>query len=234
MGLRRVFVRARVSCAAMMHLAPLRHLVRTLVVMPAAALVAALVAPSATIGHADLVSADPAQGARLEAPPSTITLTFAEALDATKSSFKVVNAEGTVVARGAVAAEAPATMTATGLALEPGAYAIRWTAGADDGHLERGTTHFTVLAPTPAPATPAPVTPGPSTATSDTPAPVTAAPATDSPAPAASAPAAAPTQAPATDPAAAASTGDVLLPILAALVVLGVIGVLVLRRSRAA
>lgn len=199
----------------------------------AAATVLTLLVALPVIAHADLASATPADGATLDAPPAEITLTFTEGLSASKASFKVVDASGATVLTARPAKDGAASMTADGSALAPGAYTIKWTAAAQDGHTTRGQLRFTVAAPTPAPATPAPdptdapssapVEPSPSAASATVPAATTG--------PASAAPA--PTSDPAPD-ASIAGSGDVLLPILGAIIVLGVIGVLVLRRSKAA
>ena len=114
-----------------------------------------------------------------------------------------------------------------GLSLGPGAYTIAWTAAAEDGHIERGKLGFTVLEPTAPPATPTPLpsaTPSavPSVSPTPTPAPTGTPVATEAPSPGPD------TGAP------VASTGDVLLPIVAGLVLVGVVGFLVLRRGRPA
>lgn len=136
--------------------------------------------------------------------PSTITLTFDDDLDAARSQFLVVDASGAVVATGHVTAADAKTMQATGLSLAWGACQVRWTAVASDGDLTRGTVSFTVIQ---------------SGALSVEPSP--------------SAGAASPALA-VDVPLTAASGTDVILPILVALVLVGGVGVFVLRRSRAA
>ncbi len=163
--------------------------------------------------HAELVSSDPANKAVLATPPATITLTFSEDLDASKSSFKLLGPAG-AVGTGKVAGTATA-MSLEGLSLAPGDYTIEWTSMALDGDLLRGTLTFTVAASTPSGG---PSTAAPSTAPS---APPAASPATPSPSPSA-------------DGAIQAASGDATLPIIAALVIVGVVGLFVLRRSRRA
>jgi methionine-rich copper-binding protein CopC len=178
-------------------------------------LVLALVGP--VLAHSELVSSDPPDKAVLATPPTVITLTFSENLDPAKSSFKLVGPAGTVGA-GAVGGD-PTLMTLGNLDLAPGDYEIQWTSAALDGDILRGTLTFSVSEPTPAPATP---TPGPS---------ATILPSADS----SVAPSVAPTPIPSAAPAEpASSSGDVVLPIVAALALVAVIGVTVLRRSRRA
>jgi hypothetical protein len=96
-------------------------------------------------------------------------------------------------------------------ALDPGEYEVRWTGVALDGHVDRGTFGFTVA---PAPPTQVPTAePTPTPADSATPATVAPSPVT-----------AEPSEAPSPSPTAgggAAGTGDVLLPIVVALIVVG-------------
>jgi methionine-rich copper-binding protein CopC len=60
-----------------------------------AALLLACLAAGPVLGHAELVEADPADGAELATPPTTITLTFSERLDPAKGSFRLLGPDGT-------------------------------------------------------------------------------------------------------------------------------------------
>ena len=112
-------------------------------------LVAGLAGPA--LGHAELDTADPADKAVLQTPPTTITLTFTEDLDPSKSSFKLLAPDGSTVGTGG--ATAIRTMSLDNLELAPGAYQIKWTsASAADGDIERGELAFTVAQPAPTPA----------------------------------------------------------------------------------
>ncbi len=185
---------------------------RTLAASALALLILLAVAGSA-LAHSELVSSDPADKAVLATPPTTITLTFSEDLDPGKSSFKLVGPAGTV-GDGAVSAD-PLVMTLEGLALDPGSYEIQWTSAALDGDILRGTLTFTVSAPAPTPVAPSAA---PSAAASAEPSAAASALPTSSPAPVPAEP--------------AASPGDVVLPIVIALVLVAGVGVYVLRRSR--
>ena len=61
-------------------------------------LLAGLAGPA--LGHAELDTADPADKAVLQTPPTTITLTFTEDLDPSKSSFKLLAPDGSTVGTG--------------------------------------------------------------------------------------------------------------------------------------
>ena len=109
-------------------------------------LVAGLAGPA--LGHAELDTADPADKAVLQTPPTTITLTFTEDLDPSKSSFKLLAPDGSTVGTGG--ATAIRTMSLDNLELAPGAYQIKWTsASAADGDIARGELAFTVAQPAP-------------------------------------------------------------------------------------
>jgi methionine-rich copper-binding protein CopC len=192
-------------------------------VLPAivASLLLVLTTAGPVLGHVALEGSDPADGAVLAAPPTVVTLRFTEGLQAGKSSFRVV-ADGTDVATAQAENDGDSFMTVSGLQLEPGDYVIRWTAAGDDGHVERGRLTFTVEEPTPSPS------PSPSEATSES------ASASPSASPVA-APSASPAPSPSADTTPVASGGtDVLLPIVAALAIVGVVAYLVLRRGRTA
>ena len=193
-----------------------------------AALLLALAGASATLAHAELVTSDPADGAVLDASPTTITLTFSENLDPSKSSFRLLGPDGAAIGTGdATAAKA---MTLEPPPLSDGTYTIKWTsASADDGDIERGQFTFTVqlAAASLPPSEPPSASAAPSASAPASTAPSIAAPST--------APSVAPTPAPSAAPAApASSTSDVLLPIVIGLLLVAGVGAFVLRRSRGA
>jgi hypothetical protein len=192
----------------------------------------ALVLAVPALAHAELVSSDPADGSVVAGSPRAITLIFNDRLVGGRSFFELVPLGGGASQRGEVDPDRPRRLVLLmSSALAPGDYEVRWRAIADDGHdeLKRGIVRFTVPAPTPSPATPLPptATPGgtnePATVEPPTASPSTAPP-TAAVTPAATAVPGEP----------AAATADVLLPIVVGLVLVGGVGVLVLRRSRRA
>jgi hypothetical protein len=198
-----------------------------------AGLVVILAAPA--LAHADIVSSTPVAGAILDTPPVAVELTFSEVLAARKSSFRLVGPEGEIGTGSPTRAEGK-VMRLEGLALVPGEYTVKWTAASVDGHVERGTFRFTVSEPAASAApTPAPTDAAPTAPTAPTDAPATDAPPTGEPAtnpPAAASPAAASPAADPADPAPTAGSGmDVVLPIVAALLMVGVAGGWLLRRG---
>lgn len=180
--------------------------------------VGALLTPAAALGHAELVSATPADGATVASPPAEIVLLFSEDLDPGRSTIRLVDAAGTVIAEGGrvdPGNDARTMRLALPTPPPPGSYTIRWTSfSTEDDEQARGTTTFTIAAPTPPPTTPATPSaePVPSAGASImAPSPST----TASPTPTSD-----PTSAP---------TADALVPIVAALVVLAALGAWLLR-----
>ena len=210
----------------MTHL-PARHPHRSVVALSVALLlVLAMIAPAVVLGHAELETSDPADGASVEGPfAGPIVITFSEDLEA-ESSADLRDGAGRVAATAGIDG---ATISLTPDApLAEGEYEVRWTAAAGDGHIERGSFRFTVLAaatpeptasPTPTPeATASPTAEATATATPDgTPSAIPAS--SDGPVPSA-----------APDGSATSSGTDVLLPIVAAVVIVGALAAFLLRR----
>ena len=187
-----------------------------------AAAVLLLSLPSVVLSHAELDTISPAD--KSSGPsPTEIVGTFVQNLDPSKSSFAVFDSTNKVVAKGGqVASDNVRKMTlALTAPLPPGAYEIRWTTvSTEDGELARGVTTFTVVAASPEPS----ASPTPSVAPSESAA-----------ASAAPSPSISPSPAPSAAPAPAASTTDAVIPVIAALIVLGALGLWLLRsRSRRA
>ena len=218
---------------------PVSHLLRRLTALTAlpAAMLLVLLFAAPVFADASLVEASPDDTAVLETPPAVVTLRFNQGVDAAKSSFRLIGPDGEV-GTGKPARDGGKVMTLGDLALGPGDYTVKWTVGSQDGHLVRGTLAFTVLEPTPAPATSAPSelpTPTAPDVAEASAAPATAL-ATPSIAPAPTAATEASSADVATDgtPAASASGIDVLIPIVVGLLLVGGIGMVVLRRGRRA
>jgi copper resistance protein C len=100
------------------------------------------------LAHAKLVSSDPKDGAKLDAPPAKITLVFSEEIGAEKSNFTVTNASGAKVGEGKLDLNDLDRKTLSGTMDQnagAGIYTVEWAAyTADDDHTEEGTITFTV------------------------------------------------------------------------------------------
>jgi copper resistance protein C len=201
--------------------------------LPIVALVlAGLALPLAVAAHAELVTASPKDGDTVAGNPPEIHATYSENLDPDGSSLGLLDPSGARVARGGVVADGgPKEMFIRDLpSLAPGVYTVRSTTrSADDGDIERVTWSFTVTAPTPTKTLPSPSseptpictdgcdgqqTGGPTA--SATPLPTLA------PTPSATEGTATPTS----------GSGDTTLPIIAALAIVAIAGILLVTRGR--
>ena len=107
------------------------------------ATVAAEILGGPVFAHARLASSVPASNAQVAAAPTTLTLTFDEAV---KLALLKLSSDGkdtpVTVDRKAKAAK---TVVLPLPALSPGKYDVHWTAvAADDGHVTKGSFAFTV------------------------------------------------------------------------------------------
>jgi len=112
-------------------------------------LVSLLAAPLRSAeAHARLVRSVPAAGSRVEAP-STLSLTFSEALTISLSRVTLLDASNKPVPLGAVAAdpgEAKTLRVPIANALPPGHYVVKWQVAGGDGHPVRGEFGFDIIA----------------------------------------------------------------------------------------
>jgi methionine-rich copper-binding protein CopC len=184
----------------------------------AALLILTAIAPSLVAAHAELDAPTPADGSTVIEPVVEVAGTFTQRVRADGSRLVVKDASGATVAQGGRDPERPRRMVAVpATPLGDGTYRVEWTTiSADDDELARGTWSFTVAVP--ASPSPTPVaTAVPSAAPSASTAP-TAGPPTPTPS---VAPTAGPTPQPSGDGEPASGVGDVLLPIIVVLVLLG-------------
>ena len=190
---------------------------------------AILALPGLVLAHAELKTASPAAKSTVTEPVEVVSGIFTEAMKADGSSLIVKDAAGATVANGTVDPADDKRMVATpATQLGSGVYAAAWTAVATDGHVERGRWTFTVAVAPTAASRPVP-TAASSVARSIAPSaqPTEArTPEADTPVPSI-----APTPAASADGGATGSGGDVVLPIVVALVVLGAGAAYLLSRS---
>jgi copper transport protein len=109
--------------------------------------------PQPALGHALLVSSDPAANAILATAPRAISLTFTEPPDPKLSSVEVLDASGTSHASGpAIPSAAGSTTLQVPVGpLPEGVYTVAWrTVSAADGHSAAGSFAFSVGTAAPA------------------------------------------------------------------------------------
>ncbi|MFE6967784.1 copper resistance protein CopC [Isoptericola sp. NPDC057653] len=154
-----------------MHPRPARRR-RALVVLLAAALAPAfgLAVAQPAAAHDRLVSSDPADGAEVAEPPTTLTLVFSAAMLDSGAQVAVTTPDGTTPAKVTVdGEEAVATLPAD---LPGGDWDVAWRVVSSDGHPIEGDLSFTVAAASPSPTpTPTPTPTATATPTSSAPAP---------------------------------------------------------------
>ena len=183
----------------------------------------AIAMPGVALAHSELETADPADGAVLTEQPSEIVLTFsAELRD--NSSIKLIDPSGAQIGEAGVDPEDDTVMRlAIGeLAMAPGTYEIRWTSVSTDGDVLNDTLTFELTTPPP--------TPSPTPEPTDAP---TASPTASAPPHPSAAPSPSPSPAASADGSQTGSSADAIIPIVAAIVVIALLGGWLLRgRSR--
>ncbi|WP_152188810.1 copper resistance CopC family protein [Georgenia satyanarayanai] len=102
---------------------------------------------TAAQAHDMLVASDPAEGAVLEAPPESITLSFNNPPLEVGSAITVVDADGTTVVEGEGTVEGTDVVLALDTALPAGPLEVRWRVASSDGHPIDGVIPFEVTAP---------------------------------------------------------------------------------------
>lgn len=191
--------------------------------LPRAAVVAALlliVHTSPALGHAAFVSGSPGPGDEVVRSPAELVISFNQNLDPSRTSLEVRDAAGTTVAKGGAIGDGPREFRLPLPELPPGQYTVRWTSfSAEDGELARDSYTFTVVAPPSPSPSPSPSPTRSATAVEPTPS-ASPVPATPAPSPGAAS----------GGEASADADGLVVLPILAAALVVGGLLVWLLRR----
>jgi copper transport protein len=116
------------------------------------ALVALLLGTASLLGpgavpsgaHASLVSVDPPDGARLDASPPEIRLTFNEGVSANLGGVRVLSSEGERVDDGAAEVDGTVVRIALQPDLPDGTYVVAYRIVSEDGHPIRGGSVFGV------------------------------------------------------------------------------------------
>src|SRR6478735_1633193 len=204
----------------MMRHNPIRRVASVAVVITLASMTMLLV-PAIVLAHAELVTPTPADKSTVTAPVAEVSGLYSEAMKPDGSSLVVKDASGTQVAKGGVDPASDQRMVATPASpLGNGTYTVESTTLAEDGDIAHSTWTFTVAVAATASAVPS------AAATAASSAAPTATPAT----PVATV---APAPSPSADGSTTGSGGDVILPIIVALVALGAgAAYLLTRRNR--
>ena len=177
----------------------------------------ALLAPAA-LAHSELVSSDPADGATLDAAPTSVSFTFNEPLMPDFVRFVGTDPSGATGDLPVSSVEGPTATIAWPDSAPGGQWRVNYRVVSQDGHPIEGGITFTYAAASP---TPSPTSAAPTSASPTSPAPTSAPPTSAAPSPS-------------TSPAADSSggTSGLLVAGLAvgAIVIVGVVIALVARR----
>lgn len=124
------------------------HVIKRRFVATVLASLALLGTPLLLYAHARLLRSTPGVNAKLEAPPSSLTLWFSEQPELRFTTIQLVDSAGGTVALGAVskvAGDASAVTIPVAGPMSRGRYTIVWRTAASDGHPSAGRVAFTVL-----------------------------------------------------------------------------------------
>lgn len=107
----------------------------------------ASLATSTAYAHAMLEEASPRVGARVSSPPSEISLSFSERVEAGLSTISLGAESGDEVALSATSNGASSHVLVARILhpLDPGRYRVRWSVLSVDGHSTAGDFLFTVV-----------------------------------------------------------------------------------------
>lgn len=116
----------------------------TAVVTTILGLAACAIAPATASAHAELARASPSPGARLQAPPAQLVLTFTEPLDRGLSTARIIVVRSHRQIPATVRFPQPTVIVLRpGRRLSRGSYLVRWhSVSADDGHTLDGSFYF--------------------------------------------------------------------------------------------
>lgn len=118
--------------------------IRTFAVGVAAAVVVVLTSVAPAFAHDELSSSTPAAGARLEAPPASVSLEFSADVMNVGALIVVADASGKDWVAGDPVVQLTTVTVPVSAGMPEGAYEIRWRVVSSDGHPVAGTIPFTV------------------------------------------------------------------------------------------
>lgn len=173
-------------------------------------------ATPAALAHSELVSSDPADGATLDSPPTTVSFTFSEPLMPDFVRIIGTNPEGVTGDLPVSSVEGPTATVDWPAGAQGGTWQVSYRVVSQDGHPIEGGITFTYDGPSPSPTGALPTSAAPTSTAPTSAAPTSAAPS------------------PSTSPAADLSGGPSGLLIaglaVGAIVIVGVVIALVARR----
>ena len=102
-----------------------------------------LLMPVAASAHAQVVSTDPADGARLPVSPAAVSLTFSEPVTLAPGGLRVIRPDGSLADSG-VEAVRGVTVSQAIEPLPDGWYVMAWSIISEDGHVVHGSATFAV------------------------------------------------------------------------------------------
>lgn len=113
----------------------------------AVAAVTLLLLSSRVFAHAYVQESSPAEGATLAQPPAEIRIRYTEAIEVRFSKVSLLNGFGEPVGGTSQGAEGDRMLVLALPPLEQGAYTAQWQVLAKDGHVTEGTIRFSVGEP---------------------------------------------------------------------------------------
>jgi copper transport protein len=115
------------------------------------AVLVALAAPAAALGHASIRDSKPASRQRLERAPTQVEIDFDQAVKVFPNGIKVYDARGHVLSHDVRSESGGHAIVASLSRLPKGAYTVRWQALSGDGHVVGGVFTFGVRVAAPEP-----------------------------------------------------------------------------------
>jgi methionine-rich copper-binding protein CopC len=113
----------------------------------AAGLILVVLAAAPALGHADLLSTNPAEGETLSASPQVIELVFTAAIQPIGDGVRLLTSDGALVAATVDQPDAERVALVPADELANGGYIVEWTVTSEDSHIIDGTLSFDVAVP---------------------------------------------------------------------------------------
>ncbi len=94
--------------------------------------------------HAILMESTPTKNSTVAGPDVSITLRFNVRVDGSRSRLHLLSSDGSSQTLSPAKQSAPAILQSEAKGLKPGAYKLKWSVLASDGHMSSGEVPFTV------------------------------------------------------------------------------------------